>query len=74
MEEKTYEVPICDPKMPKRNKIFFVKINQYGEILEYMTQNVTDFRSVTNQEVKQQIEEFLRKKNKGSCTFRGRIF
>ena len=65
MEEKTYEVPIWDPKMPKRNKIFFVKINQYGEILEYMTQNVTDFRSVTNQEVKQQIEEFLRKKNKG---------
>lgn len=45
MAERTYEVPICDLKSPKRNKIFYVRVNQYGEVLEYMAQNVRDYRS-----------------------------
>lgn len=31
MAERTYEVPICDLKSSKRNKIFYVRVNQYGE-------------------------------------------
>lgn len=63
MAERTYEVPICDLKSSKRNKIFYVRVNQYGEALEYMAQNVRDYRSVTKQEMQQQIQEYLSKIN-----------
>ena len=63
MAERTYEVPICDLKSPKRNKIFYVRVNQYGEVLEYMAQNVRDYRTVTKQEMQQQIQEYLSKIN-----------
>lgn len=62
MEDIIYEVPICDLKSPKRNKIFHVKVNKHGEILEYMAQNVKDYRSVTEQEVRKQIDDFLKTK------------
>lgn len=57
MAERTYEVPICDLKSPKQNKIFYVRVNQYGEVLEYMFQNVRDYRSVTKQKMQQQMTD-----------------
>ena len=59
MEEKTYEVPIRDMRMSKRNKIFCVRVNERGAVLEYMTQNISDFRSVTEQEMREQIATYL---------------
>jgi hypothetical protein len=61
MEARTYEVPICDMRMQRRNKIFFVRVNENGEILEYMAQNIKDFRSVTERELRQQISDYMRK-------------
>lgn len=57
MAERTYEVPICDLKSPKQNKIFYVRVSQYGEVLEYMFQNVRDYRSVTKQKMQQQMTD-----------------
>lgn len=62
----TFIVPIRSVSGFKRRRIFNVEVDEDGRILRYETQNIQGAISVSDEEVKLQIDEFLRKIRKVS--------
>ena len=57
-----YNVPIKGYIGKRRKTIFYVVVNEMGEIIQYSCRNVTEMIEVTQKEVLFQIEMYLIKK------------
>ena len=55
----TYIVPIRSICGTKRKRIFNVEVDEEGRILQYETQNIQGSVSITDEEVRLQIDEYL---------------